>query len=170
MRGAHLRTAVNPLLTLLQSPHTPGTPRARKRLSRRYPSIPAYAGNMLRQATSSYLPPFNPRSRGEHWTARIREGIDPLQSPLTRGTRAAPPGCRCADPSIPARAGHTEPCRAPTPDHPFNPCIRGAREDLSVNFGLPTFNPSTRGAHDTTAVRSAATCLQSPLERGTRIR
>ena len=109
--------------------------------------IPAHAGSTREQ--SCRWCPFgaHPRSRGEHHRRTQRGRIPRGSSPLTRGARAAAPGCFAPPGLIPAHAGSTVGVFFVFCGVGAHPRSRGEHFLLLFWFRVPVgSSPLTRGA------------------------
>ena len=109
--------------------------------------IPARAGNTVSFRACWVVWPAHPRSRGEHCSGQLCQGVGYGSSPLARGTRGATDDPLNQVRLIPARAGNTWGTRR-----------LGA---------LSAAHPRSRGEHGQPSLHSSFQGGSSPLARGT---
>jgi len=128
------------------SPRTRGTLCRACRLGADGRFIPAYAGNSLARARRSRRQTVHPRVRGELAAVPFGVLLPDGSSPRTRGTRERARWPRCPNRFIPAYAGNSTRCLAPSPAMAVHPRVRG---ELSIRTSYwrsnPGSSPRTRG-------------------------
>ena len=128
------------------SPRVRGTRHGLPRLGRRRRFIPACAGNSVADSRRALRWSVHPRVCGELVSRRLRTSSTAGSSPRVRGTRQPFAHCALRHRFIPACAGNSISCLAPTPTMTVHPRVCGELTTATQAGGTVTgSSPRVRG-------------------------